>query len=560
MQKLKELLKSKKVFTKKRIIVLCAALAAVVTAAAVILPKLGKSGGADAGTEIRTTTLEAQTMTEAVTVSGLVGCQSVVNITAPGTEKVKEIAIVVGQKVSKGDILFRLDTTEIDKELAKLGTSGAQAVKDAQEIYNSAVAAQKTADENFRAAEARYNAVHTAAQTANAPYKRAADSCAYAKSAYDAALARKEQAGAALNAAIAAQAAANTALADATNALNRAQADYDAASAAYAQAPADPADVKAGLQKAMLDADAARSAANTALAAAQKTAADAGPKTASAQAAFDAAQSALSEAENTYGEAKTNSNFDALETAWNAASAAESTAKDLLDAAKSAQTSAGESVKSARRTLEAAKNSTDYADLKKKRDACTIKAETNGVVTEINATVGSAQGTSPLAVVQDVENLVVSVNIKEFDIEKIKIGQEVVIKSDATGTADIRGKVTQIAMTAKSGEGSSGGVAFPAVITVTTKNSGLRVGMNVKAQIILSKKDGVFMVPQEAVGDENGKSVVYAKDGANWKPIEVTVGQKDDYYVEISGSGLSAGMEIRSSANAAEAVMMNGTV
>ena len=287
----------------------------------------------------------------------------------------------------------------------------------------------------------------------------------------------------------------------------------------------------------------------------QKAADDAKTRLTPAQAAYSAADDRLQDAATALDTAKKNCNYDPLETAWNSASAAENSAKDALDSARTAQTSAGEAVKSSRRALDNAKNATDYADLKKRKDACTIKAAVDGVVTEINATVGSAQGTAPLAVIQDINNLIVNVNIKEFDIQKVKIGQEVIIQSDATGSKAIAGKLTQIAMTAKAGDSGSG-VAFPGVVTVTAKDSGLRVGMSVKNQIVLSQKKDVFLVPIDAVGtDDKGNRVVYEKDGNNWKEVAVTVGDQNDYNVEISGSGLREGMEIRSSANQTEAVV-----
>ena len=51
--------------------------------------------------------------------------------------------------------------------------------------------------------------------------------------------------------------------------------------------------------------------------------------------------------------------------------------------------------------------------------------------------------------------------------------------------------------------------------------------------------------------DENGGSVVYARSGGEteFTAIPVETGMETDYYIEISGEGLSDGMEVKTSAN-----------
>ena len=112
MKKLKSLFSRPIKLHKKSILlisVLCAVL--LISVLGFVVPKLKVSGTKDKDTNYRTTVLQAQTMTESISVSGTVGCQNVVNVTATGTERVKEIHVKVGQTVHKGDLLFKLDTT-----------------------------------------------------------------------------------------------------------------------------------------------------------------------------------------------------------------------------------------------------------------------------------------------------------------------------------------------------------------------------------------------------------------------------------------------------------------
>ena len=84
------------------------------------------------------------------------------------------------------------------------------------------------------------------------------------------------------------------------------------------------------------------------------------------------------------------------------------------------------------------------------------------------------------------------------------------------------------------------------------KDSGLLIGLSAKVEIILSQVTDVYAVPYDAVGtDENGGSVVYARSGGEteFTAIPVETGMETDYYSEISGEGLSDGMEVKTSAN-----------
>ena len=89
--------------------------------------------------------------------------------------------------------------------------------------------------------------------------------------------------------------------------------------------------------------------------------------------------------------------------------------------------------------------------------------------------------------------------------------------------------------------------------------------MNAKVNIILSSEDDVFVVPIDAVGtDENGNSIVYVKTGGNgtnatFEAVQVTTGEENDYYIEVSGDDLTEGMEVRSSADSEEATVNQST-
>ena len=104
----------------------------------------------------------------------------------------------------------------------------------------------------------------------------------------------------------------------------------------------------------------------------------------------------------------------------------------------------------------------------------------------------------------------------------------------------ISGKLTRISPTANAGETSG----FSADISIDDAKD-LYIGTNAKAEIIVSEKKNVLMVPKDAVKEGGGKYFLMVKGKDNqFIETEVTLGEENDYYVEVSGSGIKEGSEI----------------
>jgi HlyD family secretion protein len=115
-----------------------------------------------------------------------------------------------------------------------------------------------------------------------------------------------------------------------------------------------------------------------------------------------------------------------------------------------------------------------------------------------------------LAILADMGHMEFSVPIDELDIAKIQVGQRVDITVDAlpdTSTKPLTGQVTKTAM-----EGTSqGGVTtYPVTISINETDK-LKAGMNANAEIFISEKKGVLMVPLEAVQKMGNRSLVWVK-------------------------------------------------
>lgn len=181
-----------------------------------------------------------------------------------------------------------------------------------------------------------------------------------------------------------------------------------------------------------------------------------------------------------------------------------------------------------------------------------IKAPMDGTVTEIFAKEGSP-GSGLLFVIEDTQNLLINTHVQEYDIGRIHEGQKVTVKSDATGDAVLQGEVVKIAPTSvKNAAGEtiiSSPAEFETQIAVLGHDTGLKIGMNTRLNIILEEKSAVYAVPHDALGvNAAGQSIVYALINENGrstiKELVVETGLETDFYVEVRGDGLAEGMRI----------------
>ena len=146
----------------------------------------------------------------------------------------------------------------------------------------------------------------------------------------------------------------------------------------------------------------------------------------------------------------------------------------------------------------------------------------------------------------DISFLVVSVQINEVDITKIRIGQDVKITGDGFNGMELTGKISAIAPFA-TGDLSDLEIIpnFEVIITVdplTLEQTNIvRVGMSANVEVIIYEKQEAILVPLSAVGSQNDRFFVTLKDG---RKVEVKVGYTTAIgEVEIV-AGVNAGEEI----------------
>lgn len=216
-------------------------------------------------------------------------------------------------------------------------------------------------------------------------------------------------------------------------------------------------------------------------------------------------------------------------------------------ALETARSNADKSVKEAQRQLEEAQETLDK---------CSLTASMDGIVTAVNAEEGELYSGETLIQIDDTSSFVVTATVDEYDIIHVEKGQKVVVLTEATAEEELEGKITFVAPSTGSkaqssdsqeaGAGaSSGSDGYEIQIRIRTKDTRLRMGMTAKCSIILEEAQDVFAVPYDAVHeDTDGSTYINVADESGSGKISVEKGMESDYYVEISGDGLTEGLRV----------------
>lgn len=200
-----------------------------------------------------------------------------------------------------------------------------------------------------------------------------------------------------------------------------------------------------------------------------------------------------------------------------------------------------------------------------------VTSPITGTVVEKTVKAGDNVGTgsnsnNTLCIIYDLTYLEMTLNIDELDIDNVEVGQTVNVTSDAKEGQTFTGVVTKVSVV---GTTSGGTTTYPVTVRIDDTD-GLRPGMNVDAEIVLSSADGVLAIPSLAVN--RGDTVLVTSDSPSaanaleqeapegYAYVQVTTGVSDDSYIEIT-SGLQEGDTVaylRTASSGSGNMMMGG--
>ncbi len=164
-------------------------------------------------------------------------------------------------------------------------------------------------------------------------------------------------------------------------------------------------------------------------------------------------------------------------------------------------------------------------DYKDKLDDYVITSPISGTVTSVEVEEDNSFAGGNLVTIQDCSTMYVSTEIDEYDIPSIKVGQKVVLKTDATRDDELEGVIDEIAATATAtatgAASTSGNATYAVKVKITTDDDRLKLGMTAKLSIVVDEVDDVLTVPYDAVVDKgDGQYVVYALNSVGVRRLE----------------------------------------
>jgi len=186
-----------------------------------------------------------------------------------------------------------------------------------------------------------------------------------------------------------------------------------------------------------------------------------------------------------------------------------------------------------------AKVNLNNARLTYQQTSATISAPLAGTVDNITLTPGQVTSAADrVAVIKIQGNPIGTFNVLEIDIIKVKPGQKVTVTLDSIADKTFTGVVASVD---KIGTVSSGVANYPVTISFDTENEQILPNMSASANIIITSKNNVFLVPSSALQTQNNQTVVRILNKNNQiQYVNVEAGISSDTQTEII-SGLDEG-------------------
>lgn len=179
-----------------------------------------------------------------------------------------------------------------------------------------------------------------------------------------------------------------------------------------------------------------------------------------------------------------------------------------------------------------------------------IKSPINGVITFENVKLLSyISPGSPIYKVEDLDQLVVDVNVSQYDIHQLEIGQPVIIKAEGMDDIEFNGEVASIGSRAVSKVlRSSQEMVIEVQINITSEDTTLKPNYSVKTKIETAHVENALVLPYEAV---------YIDKDGHKKVFTVLEGKVTEHIIERGVEGMFKFQAITETIQADDHVILN---
>lgn len=163
-----------------------------------------------------------------------------------------------------------------------------------------------------------------------------------------------------------------------------------------------------------------------------------------------------------------------------------------------------------------------------------VKSPIHGVILSRSTNVGDVAGDDPMFTITNTSDIWAEFHIFPRDIDRVKVGQKVLITSFEGGHTGAAPITTLLPVA----EASSQTVV--ARVTLPNLESLWRAGMTVRGDVVISEKQVPVAVKTAAIQRMEGKNVVFVQEGERFETRPIRMGASDNEWTEVL-EGLKAG-------------------
>ncbi len=192
--------------------------------------------------------------------------------------------------------------------------------------------------------------------------------------------------------------------------------------------------------------------------------------------------------------------------------------------------------------LQAEKARFEYEKKQKELEGVEITAPIAGTVIRVNTKVGrfadqTDESHVPLFIIENLDVLEMEIEVSEYSIGKVAVGQQALVSADILGGETVEGEVVSISPTGQEKSGGSNERVVPTRIRIRDKHTKLIAGITARAEIVLEEAEDALCVPATALIQKDGIDYVQAvRDGMlHWIPVDI--GVEGDLMTEVTPSG-----------------------
>ncbi len=171
-----------------------------------------------------------------------------------------------------------------------------------------------------------------------------------------------------------------------------------------------------------------------------------------------------------------------------------------------------------------------------------LVAPFSGSITRVDVIPGDQVTPGMLAFrLDDLSRLIVETQVSEVDINRIQVGQTVVLAFDPILAKEYQGKVIEVPAVANTLQGLT---SFTVKVELLNADELVKPGMTASATFVVSELEDVLLVPTRALRIVEGQRVVYTWRGDQETPVAVSLGVSSGSYAQVVDGDLQPGDQI----------------